>query len=93
MDNSLLFLGAAKLVQVWDERLVEWVHLSHPNILPLYAALLEGEELLYLVSPSTSNADLRDHVKNLTIDQRVALVRALTRTISPLLNAWCRSRK
>ncbi|KXN81648.1 hypothetical protein AN958_04070 [Leucoagaricus sp. SymC.cos] len=39
------------LLAIWNERLVEWAHLSHPNILPLFAAFLEGEKLPCLRVP------------------------------------------
>ncbi|KXN90939.1 Serine/threonine-protein kinase HT1 [Leucoagaricus sp. SymC.cos] len=59
---------------VLNKKLVEWAHLSHPNILPLYAAFLETEDRLCFVSPCTSVISICDHARGLTGDQRVPLV-------------------
>ncbi|KXN82813.1 Serine/threonine-protein kinase HT1 [Leucoagaricus sp. SymC.cos] len=56
------------------EKLVEWAHLSHPNVVPLYVAFLESEEHPYFVSPYTSNVKICDHAQVLTSNQRSLLI-------------------
>ncbi|KAF5362148.1 hypothetical protein D9756_002541 [Leucocoprinus leucothites] len=47
---------------LYDESLVSWVHLSHPNILPLYAIFLEGDNDVSLVFPQcTTNGNICDY--------------------------------
>ncbi|KXN90938.1 Cell division control protein 15 [Leucoagaricus sp. SymC.cos] len=58
----------------YSEKLVEWVHLSHPNILPLYATFLESQERYCLVSPRTSNIKICDYARELTEKQREFLI-------------------
>ncbi|KXN85809.1 Tyrosine-protein kinase CSK [Leucoagaricus sp. SymC.cos] len=57
-----------------SEKLVEWAHLSHPNILPLYAVFLESEDSPSFVSLSPSTVKICDHVQGLTSDQRLPLI-------------------
>ncbi|KXN81514.1 Cytokinesis protein sepH [Leucoagaricus sp. SymC.cos] len=59
---------------VCSDRLVEWAHLSHPNILSLYAAFLEGEERPSFVSPYVANVKICDHAQGVTSDQRLPLI-------------------
>ncbi|KXN84851.1 Serine/threonine-protein kinase HT1 [Leucoagaricus sp. SymC.cos] len=55
-------------------KLVEWAHLSHPNILPLYASFLESEDHPSFVSPSKSTVKICDHAWSLASDQRLPLI-------------------
>ncbi|KXN83978.1 Tyrosine-protein kinase CSK [Leucoagaricus sp. SymC.cos] len=66
--------GALASIKIFSEKLVEWVHLSHPNILPLYAAFLENEEHPCLVSPHISNVKICEHARELKSDQRLPLI-------------------
>ncbi|KXN81904.1 Tyrosine-protein kinase CSK [Leucoagaricus sp. SymC.cos] len=59
---------------ICHEKLVEWVHLSHPNILPLYSVFLESEDRPSFVSPSTSTVKICDHARNLKSDRRLPLI-------------------
>ncbi|KXN89683.1 Tyrosine-protein kinase CSK [Leucoagaricus sp. SymC.cos] len=59
---------------IFHEKLVEWVHLSHPNILPLYAAFLEMEEHPCLVSPHISNIKICERAWELGSDWRLPLI-------------------
>ncbi|KXN81902.1 Mitogen-activated protein kinase kinase kinase YODA [Leucoagaricus sp. SymC.cos] len=59
---------------ICHEKLVEWAHLSHLNILPLYAMFLESEDRPSFVSPSTSTIKICDHAQSLTSDQRLPLI-------------------
>ncbi|KAF5354620.1 hypothetical protein D9756_005574 [Leucocoprinus leucothites] len=43
---------------LYSEAFTSWVHLSHPNILPLYAIVFGGEDLPSLVSPYIASANL-----------------------------------
>ncbi|KXN82811.1 Mitogen-activated protein kinase kinase kinase YODA [Leucoagaricus sp. SymC.cos] len=56
-----------------SEKLVEWAHLSHPNILPLYAVFLESEDSPSFVSLSPSTVKICDHAQGLISDQRLPL--------------------
>ncbi|KXN81246.1 hypothetical protein AN958_05587 [Leucoagaricus sp. SymC.cos] len=55
---------------IYNERLIEWTHLSHPNILPLYATFSESNGLR-LVSPHTSNIKICEYAREIPSDQRV----------------------
>lgn len=46
----------------YSDGLITWAHLSHPNILPLYAAFLENEQAC-LVFPAISNGNVCDFVR------------------------------
>ncbi|KXN89677.1 Tyrosine-protein kinase CSK [Leucoagaricus sp. SymC.cos] len=59
---------------IFHEKLIEWVHLSHPNILPLYTAFLEMEEHPCLVSPHISNVKIFEHAQELRSDQHLPLI-------------------
>ncbi|KXN84853.1 hypothetical protein AN958_12021 [Leucoagaricus sp. SymC.cos] len=59
---------------ILSEKLVEWAHLSHPNILPLYASFFESEDHPSFVSPSESTVKICDHTRSLTSDQRLPLI-------------------
>ncbi|KXN82475.1 Tyrosine-protein kinase CSK [Leucoagaricus sp. SymC.cos] len=56
------------------EKFVEWAHLSHSNILPLYAVFLESEDHPSFVSPSTSTVKICDHARSLVSAQRLPLI-------------------
>ncbi|KXN83999.1 Cytokinesis protein sepH [Leucoagaricus sp. SymC.cos] len=58
----------------YGDQLVSWAHLSHPNILPLYAAFLEGEDHPCLVSPNLPDVNICGHSRGLSGKQRLSLV-------------------
>ncbi|KXN92514.1 Serine/threonine-protein kinase HT1 [Leucoagaricus sp. SymC.cos] len=58
----------------YHKKLVKWAHLSHPNILPLYALSLESEDHPSFVSPSESAVKICNHAWSLTSDQRLPLI-------------------
>ncbi|KXN84892.1 Cytokinesis protein sepH [Leucoagaricus sp. SymC.cos] len=58
----------------YSEELVGWVHLSHPNILPLYAAFLEDGNHPYLVSPYATQINICNHSKELSEEGRLRLI-------------------
>ncbi|KAJ3566372.1 hypothetical protein NP233_g7052 [Leucocoprinus birnbaumii] len=49
--------------ELYSSSLVNWVHLSHPNILPLYAAFLDGQDYPCLVSPCTTNQNIYEYIE------------------------------
>ncbi|KXN92513.1 Serine/threonine-protein kinase HT1 [Leucoagaricus sp. SymC.cos] len=64
---------------ICHKKLVEWAHLSHPNILPLYASFLESEDhpsfvSPSFVSPSKSTVKICDHARSLASDQHLPLI-------------------
>ncbi|KXN92522.1 Alpha-xylosidase [Leucoagaricus sp. SymC.cos] len=59
---------------ICHEKLVEWAHLSHPNILPLYAVFLESKDHPSFVSPSKSTVKICDHARSLVNDQHLPLI-------------------
>ncbi|KXN84000.1 Serine/threonine-protein kinase HT1 [Leucoagaricus sp. SymC.cos] len=58
----------------YSDELISWAHLSHRNILPLYAAFLEDENHPYLVSPTVPQINILDHARKVTEQQRISLV-------------------
>ncbi|KAF5361874.1 hypothetical protein D9756_002590 [Leucocoprinus leucothites] len=56
--------GTSDDSKLFTEALISWVHLSHPNVLPLYAIFNEGENHPYLVSPYTMNRNIRDYIQD-----------------------------
>lgn len=60
----MAYLNETDYLQTYTEELISWVHLSHPNILPLYAVFLEGEgDQVCLVTPCTTNVNICDYAK------------------------------
>jgi hypothetical protein len=63
-------------VQVFNERLITWAHLSHATILPVYGAFLEGDDgPVSLISPCMTQRNIVDHAKTLSQADRMPLVR------------------
>ncbi|KAF5353889.1 hypothetical protein D9756_007267 [Leucocoprinus leucothites] len=56
-----------------SEKLISWVHLLHPNILPLYAVFFEDDERLCLVSPSTTDVNVCDYARGCSGALRLSL--------------------
>ncbi|KXN85808.1 hypothetical protein AN958_10815 [Leucoagaricus sp. SymC.cos] len=67
------FEAPAEYLQIWNERLVQWAHLSHPNIRPLFAAFFESE-VPCLVSSLTSDVNICDYARGVVRGQRVPLI-------------------
>ncbi|KAJ3561616.1 hypothetical protein NP233_g10087 [Leucocoprinus birnbaumii] len=59
---------------LYCETFMNWVHLSHPNILSLYAVFLGGSNQPTVVFPSMINQDLRDFLKTNRKTSRMALI-------------------
>ncbi|KXN92521.1 Mitogen-activated protein kinase kinase kinase 5 [Leucoagaricus sp. SymC.cos] len=62
------------MLAICHEKLIEWTHLSHPNILPLYASFLESEDHPSFVSPFKSTVKICDYAQSLAGDQRLPLI-------------------
>ncbi|KAF5354692.1 hypothetical protein D9756_005497 [Leucocoprinus leucothites] len=48
---------------LYSKAFTSWAHLSHPNILPLYAIVFSGEDLPSLVFPCTASANLCQYIQ------------------------------
>ncbi|KAF5361872.1 hypothetical protein D9756_002598 [Leucocoprinus leucothites] len=59
---------------LYTEALISWVHLSHPNILPLYAVFLKDNDHPCLVSPSTVDQNMGDYLRDNPDVSRILLV-------------------
>ncbi|KAF5361880.1 hypothetical protein D9756_002596 [Leucocoprinus leucothites] len=59
---------------LYTEALISWVHLSHPNILPLYAVFLKDNDHPCLVSPSTVDQNMGDYIRDNPDVSRILLV-------------------
>ncbi|KAF5361876.1 hypothetical protein D9756_002592 [Leucocoprinus leucothites] len=60
--------------ELYTSSLIGWVHLSHPNILPLYAAFLGDEDHPCLISPYTANQSICDYIQDNPGIQRMPLI-------------------
>ncbi|KAJ3574734.1 hypothetical protein NP233_g1566 [Leucocoprinus birnbaumii] len=61
----------------WIRELIVWAHSSHPNILPFYGVLLEGDtefQRICLVSPFMKNGNLHDYAPRLAQKSRLLLI-------------------
>ncbi|KAF5362327.1 hypothetical protein D9756_002589 [Leucocoprinus leucothites] len=48
---------------LYTKSLISYVHLSHPNILPLYAVFFDGEDYPSIVTPCITNGNICDYVR------------------------------
>ncbi|KAF5361837.1 hypothetical protein D9756_002615 [Leucocoprinus leucothites] len=60
--------------ELYAETLMSWAHLSHPNILPLYAVFLEDKHHPCLVSPYTTDQTICDYIRDNSDISRMLLV-------------------
>ncbi|KAJ3570473.1 hypothetical protein NP233_g4376 [Leucocoprinus birnbaumii] len=61
--------------ELYTESLVAWVHLSHPNVLSLYAMFLENEgHHLYLATPSTIEIKICQYLESRPEASRMELI-------------------
>ncbi|KXN84543.1 hypothetical protein AN958_12354 [Leucoagaricus sp. SymC.cos] len=79
-DNSSAVSGcpestvyAAQHSQKCSEELIRWAHLTHPNILPLYATFSEDGNLGF-VSPRLPEISICDHAQRLPKERRLLLI-------------------
>ncbi|KAJ3555492.1 hypothetical protein NP233_g12196 [Leucocoprinus birnbaumii] len=57
------------------ESLIAWAHLSHPNVLPLYAVFLENEgHHLYLIIPYTTEINICQYLESQPEASRMELI-------------------
>ncbi|KXN81654.1 Ribosomal protein S6 kinase alpha-5 [Leucoagaricus sp. SymC.cos] len=64
---------AAQHTQNHSEELIRWAHLTHPNILPVYATFSNDNNLIF-VSPCLPEANACDHAQRLPKEQRLPLI-------------------
>ncbi|KAJ3560252.1 hypothetical protein NP233_g10964 [Leucocoprinus birnbaumii] len=60
--------------ELFTRPLLDWVHLLHPNIMPLYATFLEGEDFPSLVTPYFPTSYIRDYLHEHSGTSRLLLV-------------------
>ncbi|KAJ3571101.1 hypothetical protein NP233_g3972 [Leucocoprinus birnbaumii] len=61
--------------ELFTESLVAWVHLSHPNVLPLYPIFLQNEEgHLCLATPSTTEINICEYIQSQPEASRTELI-------------------
>ncbi|KAJ3564998.1 hypothetical protein NP233_g7927 [Leucocoprinus birnbaumii] len=66
------------------EEIISWVHLSHPNVVPIYSAFLDDEQNLSLVSPNITNSNVCDYMRKHLEVPRMALVSDIANGLSYL---------
>ncbi|KAJ3564996.1 hypothetical protein NP233_g7925 [Leucocoprinus birnbaumii] len=66
-----------------SKEIVSWVHISHPNIVPIYSAFLDDQNLS-LVSPNITNGNVCDYMRKHPEVLRMALVSDIANGLSYL---------
>ncbi|KXN84535.1 Ribosomal protein S6 kinase alpha-5 [Leucoagaricus sp. SymC.cos] len=74
---------AAQYPQGCSEELIRWAHLTHPNILPLYATFSEHNNLGF-VSPRLPEISIRGHAQRLPKERRLLLILDVTDSLAYL---------
>ncbi|KAF5361875.1 hypothetical protein D9756_002591 [Leucocoprinus leucothites] len=74
MRVKILKQSKTETDELYTEPLITWVHLSHPNILPLYAVFIENKGPPYLVSPCTTDQNIGDYLQDNPEISRISLI-------------------
>ncbi|KAJ3561670.1 hypothetical protein NP233_g10054 [Leucocoprinus birnbaumii] len=66
------------------KEIISWVHLSHPNVVPIYSTFLDDKQNLLLVSPNITNSNVCDYMRKHLEVPRMALVSDIANGLSYL---------